>query len=284
MDDHQARERVAAVEALLDETETLPDPGAREHCTELVAELLALYGEALERLVRLVPQPGALRDDELVSHLMLVHGIHPVPVEERVRGALEEVRPYLESHGGNVELVSVEDGVVGLRLEGSCSGCPSSAATLTLAVEDAIHKAAPEVEEIREITAPGAAAGPDLLQIEPLAPPAPAQSVATTWAMAGGLPQLRSGGVLVKEIAGERVLFCEVDDTAYAYRPGCPGCEASLEDGELRGAELRCTTCGRAYEVTRAGRCAGSPELQLEPIPLLVDDAGLAKVALANAP
>ena len=72
----------------------------------------------------------------------------PVPIEARVRTALEEVRPYLDSHGGNVELVAVEDGTVRLRMEGSCSGCPSSAVTLKLAIEDAIRKHAPDVGEI----------------------------------------------------------------------------------------------------------------------------------------
>ena len=70
-------------------------------------------------------------EDELVAHLLLLHGLHPVPVRERVRGALDEVRPYLVAHGGGVELLGVADGVVRLRLEGACNGCPSSALTLT---------------------------------------------------------------------------------------------------------------------------------------------------------
>ena len=126
--------------------------------TELVQALLDLYGEALRAdggAGRATPQ--ALADDELVSHLLMLHGIHPVPLEARVRGALDEVRPYLASHGGNVELVSVDDGVVLLRMEGSCSGCPSSTMTLKLAIEDAIHKAAPDVVSIE---AEGAAPAP----------------------------------------------------------------------------------------------------------------------------
>jgi Fe-S cluster biogenesis protein NfuA len=77
-----------------------------------------------------------------------LHGLHPVPVRERVIGALDEVRPYLASHGGGVELLGVADGVVRLRLEGSCHGCPSSAATLRGAVEEAIARAAPDVERV----------------------------------------------------------------------------------------------------------------------------------------
>ena len=55
---------------------------------------------------------------------MLIHGLYPVPLEERVREALEHVRPYMESHGGNVELLEVEDGVARIRLEGSCPAAP----------------------------------------------------------------------------------------------------------------------------------------------------------------
>src|SRR6476620_30012 len=125
MDDQQARERVERIELLLEEIEGLPDPVARERCTEVVGALLDLYGEALARMVERVPEPQALVQDELLAHLLVLHGIHPVPVEARVLGALEEVRPYLQSHGGDVELVSLQEGVLRLRLEGSCSGCPS---------------------------------------------------------------------------------------------------------------------------------------------------------------
>jgi Fe-S cluster biogenesis protein NfuA/nitrite reductase/ring-hydroxylating ferredoxin subunit len=277
MDDRDARDQVARLEALLEEIEELPDAEARERCTEAIGAVLDLYGEALARILRAAPDPGALAGDELVSHLLLVHGLHPEPLEARVRGALEEVRPYLESHGGDVELVGVEEGVVRLRLAGSCDGCPSSAATLELAIEDAIRKAAPEVEIEQVPSAAEPADGPALIMLEPMKPRA---NGATTWATAGVLPQLRGGGTLLKEVAGQPVLFCEVDGTPYAYRPACPACGQSLEAAGLDAGRLRCG-CGHAYEVTRAGRCVDAPDLHLDPVPLLVDDGGLAKVALA---
>ena len=70
--------------------------------------------------------------------LLLLHGLHPLDLEARVRQALDKVRPYLRSHGGNVELLGVDEGVVRLRLEGSCHGCPSSAATMRQTIEEAI--------------------------------------------------------------------------------------------------------------------------------------------------
>jgi Fe-S cluster biogenesis protein NfuA len=150
---------VEQVEALLDQVETFPEP-QRAVATELVGALLEMYGDGLSRIVAACDVPV---EDELVAHLLLLHGLHPVPVRERVIGALDEVRPYLASHGGGVELLDVTGGVVHLRLEGSCNGCPSSAATLRGAVEEAIARAAPDVDRIET---EGVAAPSGLLQIE----------------------------------------------------------------------------------------------------------------------
>ncbi len=253
------------MDALLEEIETLADPNARSTAAEMVGVLLELYGDGLERMMEVVAE-GEERDrifeafagDELVSHLLLLHGLHPLDLETRGVGALEEVRPYLRSHGGNVELLGVEGGVARLRLEGSCQGCPSSTMTLKLAIEEAIQKAAPDLEGIE---AEGVAepppkpgmtlvAGPTLRRKEKKAPVEDGNS----WTVVGGLPQLQSGGSLLKEVSGEQVLFLK------------------LEEGVLKGDHLSCPGCGRGYDVRRAGRCVGDPQLHLEPVPLLVDD------------
>jgi Fe-S cluster biogenesis protein NfuA len=157
VEDREVRQRVAHTEALLLEIESLPDAEVRSTAAEAVQGLLELYGEALARIVESASRRGgesileAFAADELVSHLLLLHGLHPVDLETRVRGALKEVRPYLESHGGNVELLGVEGGVARLRLQGSCSGCPSSAVTLEHAIEEALQKAAPDLEGIEAV-------------------------------------------------------------------------------------------------------------------------------------
>ena len=158
---------IEEIDALLDRVEEFPAP-QRELVTELVQALLDMYGEGLERIVAACDDVPV--DDELVAHLLFLHGLHPVPVEDRVMRALDEVRPYLIAHGGGVDLLGIEDGVVRLRLEGACNGCPSSALTLTTAVEDAILRAAPDVERI---VAEGAVEPSGLLQIE-IACPVPA--------------------------------------------------------------------------------------------------------------
>jgi Fe-S cluster biogenesis protein NfuA/nitrite reductase/ring-hydroxylating ferredoxin subunit len=299
MDAMQASERVARVESLLEEVEALADPRARDTATELVAAVLDLYGEGLERIVAEIGASdhdgslaAALTADDLVCHLLLLHGLHPVALETRVRGALEEVRPYLESHGGNVELVGVVDGVARLRLEGSCSGCPSSTMTLKLAIEDAIRKAAPDVEEIEAEGTVEPAPPPGLVQLEvamspgvalPMAGDESPPSTGDSWTMAGGLPELGRGSPVVKSIGGEPVLFLDLDGAKYAYRPGCPACGESLAGAALHLTELECPSCAKHYDALRAGRCLDTPQLHLEPVPLLVDDAGLIRVALGAA-
>lgn len=154
MDDREARELVGCVEASLERIEALPDSPARAASAEALQGLLELYGEGFARVAALVAKRGgaetlrAFAEDELLSHLLLLHGLHPDDIETRVEAALEGVRPYLATHGGNVELLGVADGVVHLRLQGSCDGCPSSAMTLKSAIEEAVLKAAPDVVSI----------------------------------------------------------------------------------------------------------------------------------------
>lgn len=149
LDERQAREHVSHVEARLAELEALPDPAAREAAVTAVQALMDLYGAGLARILELSPHIApTLTQDELVSHLLLLHGLHPVDVQTRVESALEGVRPYLATHGGNVELLSVDGGIVRLRLQGSCHGCPSSTATLKQAIEQAIFKNAPDLDRV----------------------------------------------------------------------------------------------------------------------------------------
>jgi Fe-S cluster biogenesis protein NfuA/nitrite reductase/ring-hydroxylating ferredoxin subunit len=295
MRDRTSQERVTTIERLLDEVESLPDAKSRELATELVAELLELYGEGLARMMELASATGEanglaseLADDELVSHLLLVHGLHPIPVEARVQSALDEVRPYLDSHGGDVELLAVDDTVVRLRMEGSCSGCPSSAMTLKLAIEQAIAKSAPEIESVEaEGTNDPVPPAPALLQIEIAGGGATESSNGSMngpseagWTSAGAIPAgAEERGALV-EISSQPVLICSVDGAPYAYRPGCPVCDASLEGAALRSGELICPDCEKRFDVRRAGRCLDAPQLHLEPIPLLAGDDGGVKLAL----
>ncbi len=143
------------IEALLDAARASPDRLAYERAEELVRLLTDLYGAGLSRVVETVGEHAPtvverLVADELVASLLMVHGLHPDDLAERVAKALDSVRPLLATHGGDVELLDIDEdaAAVYLRLLGSCDGCPSSASTLQHAVEEAIVTAAPEIAVI----------------------------------------------------------------------------------------------------------------------------------------
>ena len=152
--EHQAPEElVERVQELLGSLDEIADPVAQARVQELIGTVLELYGAGLERILGILEDAGdhalpirtAMLDDGIVASLLLIHGLYPISLEERVMQALDSMRPFLASHGGNVELVGVEEGVARLRLQGSCNGCPSSAATLEHALKEAIEEAAPDL-------------------------------------------------------------------------------------------------------------------------------------------
>jgi len=72
-------------------------------------------------------------------------------VKEKIEKALEKIRKGLQQDGGDVELVSVENGIVKVRLKGACAGCPMSQMTLTNFVEAELRKAIPEVKKVEAV-------------------------------------------------------------------------------------------------------------------------------------
>ena len=274
---------------------------ARERAEELVRLVVDLYGAGLERLLEIVHDSGRLDDDlldrlaadDLVAGLLAVHGLHPDDVATRVARALDGVRPYLGSHGGDVEFLGLtDDGAARLRMLGSCDGCPSSSVTLTLAVETAIRDAAPEVTGIEVEEAPTAAVIP-VTALRSRLDGTPSNGGAAPpfdWTTVPGLGDLAPGGVGRFTVGGTTVAGLRVGTELYAYRDPCPGCGASLADGtvarRLGGAAgdavLRCPGCGAHFDVRRAGRGLDGTELHLEPVPLLVRD-GVVALAVPRA-
>jgi Fe-S cluster biogenesis protein NfuA len=148
----ELQQRMRQIETLVEEIQSSADPEFRDRAVRLVELLLELHGAGIDRMLELVSETGpaglAMIDgfarDPLVASLLLLHGLHPRGLDERARQALDKVRPYLHSHKGNVELLGIDDGVIRLRLDGSCNGCPSSSQTLKLAIEEAISEFAPD--------------------------------------------------------------------------------------------------------------------------------------------
>ncbi len=286
----EATDRVGQIESLIAELDALPDPAARATTMEAIQAILELHGLALDRMLELIveqagEQGSALlacfAGDDRVGNVLMLHGLHPVDITTRVAGALETVRPYLASHGGNVELLGVDDGVVRLRLEGSCKGCPSSAATLKTAIEEAIMAAAPDVLEITAegVTPPPPRPGAGLVALPmmgapPPLPRQPAAPAAGVWTRVRGGETVAPGELRRLVIDGVPLVLCRLAGALYAYRAPCPGCGNSLEGAWIAAGNLVCSACSRQYDVRGAGRCT-KDATRLEPLPLLEQDGGV---------
>jgi Fe-S cluster biogenesis protein NfuA/nitrite reductase/ring-hydroxylating ferredoxin subunit len=278
----EGQELLDRVEQLTAAIDASADPFLRATVDELVSAIIELYGEGLTRIVHAVSEQGddsllrRLAGDSVIGSLMLIHDLYPVPLEVRVQEALASVRPYMESHGGDVELLRLEDGVAHLRLVGHCHGCPASAATLELAIKEALDDAAPDLLG---------------LEVEGVAEPKPVRKpLAMVASDSGGgaarwLPLAQAGAIepgtfRALELEGVDLVVANVDGTVLAYRDRCAACDATLRDAALVGPLLTCASCGCAFDLPRAGR-AVDREVQLEPIPLLRRDERVFEVALA---
>ncbi len=136
----------------LEQLRARADPRVFDQAVELLQLFNELYGTALARVMELVDEHAPelsqhIIADDLLASLLVANGLHPEELETRIANALEKVRPFLAGHGGDVELLDIDErvGAVRLRLLGSCDGCPSSAITLRTTVERAILDAAPEI-------------------------------------------------------------------------------------------------------------------------------------------
>jgi Fe-S cluster biogenesis protein NfuA len=147
------QKRLQTIEELLSRIEAAGDPALRTTVRELVQIIMDLHGAGLERMLELIGSDGdagaslvpRLGRDELVGSLLVLYGIHPMTLEARVGLALDKARSRLRSHDGEVELLSLGDGAVRLRLRANGHGCGSTAQALKEIVEDAIYLAAPDV-------------------------------------------------------------------------------------------------------------------------------------------
>jgi hypothetical protein len=141
LDDGEVEELLGQFEELLGRVEKVPGPTA-EPAMEAISALAELYGEALARVVELADPVlvDKLAGDELVGHLLLLHGLHPQSVAERVGRALSEVKPYLGADG-DAELTGIDAGVARIRL--LASGCGSGEAAASVA--DVVLAEAPEL-------------------------------------------------------------------------------------------------------------------------------------------
>jgi Fe-S cluster biogenesis protein NfuA len=226
-----------------------------------------VHREALWRLVAFFQAHGQgdlldhAAQDPIIHTLLLLYDLVPSAERTQVEAALDLVRPYMQSHGGEIDVLHVEDGVVHVRLSGACHGCAGSTITLKRGVETALREGFPgfralevhePIAEAIPVVAPGSTKG--RLDVIPLTPVGrePAPSPGTASSPSGQAPappayQLRRpvfkaiarvtdvppGTMHAFDVDGARVLVANVAGEFYAVRNTCPGSMAPLDLGSF---------------------------------------------------
>jgi Fe-S cluster biogenesis protein NfuA/nitrite reductase/ring-hydroxylating ferredoxin subunit len=248
---------------------------------EAVAQLGTLV-ETLERdgderallllqLMDAVHRPGLqlIADGELdhpiAQALLMMYDLGPVDEQMEAEEALDEIRPYIESHGGALELVDVRDGVVSVRMLGSCNGCAASAMTLQRGVEEKLRERLSWFKEVVALDPE-----PELLQIQQMRRP--------VFVDVGRFDDLPAGSTKAVDVDGRSVLVLNVGGEPFAFVNVCPaeGGRLPLDGGRLTDTVLVCPWHNCAYDARSGKRVDDSPdEPSLAVLPIAVSDGAL---------
>ncbi|GAB3001324.1 NifU family protein [Mycobacterium bourgelatii] len=258
------------------------DPKSRAVAEELKAALEAVHRAGLVTIVRRMREDDAARavlfelvDDPVVHLLLSLHEIiRPDPVTHANR-VLVSVRPQLQSHGGDVTLVRVEDGTAYVRLEGACNGCSMSSVTLRNLVEQALVEGVPAISAVEVLPNEPS---PTLIPLEALRiGPGPGR-VRDGWAKLGPVDDVADGVVTVRSLTADSgesadVIVVSVDRRLSAYRNECAHEAMPLDNAivDVGTGTLTCPWHGFCYDAS-SGECLSAPGAQLEQLPLRVDN------------
>lgn len=249
---------VAELEALV---ETLEREGDERGL--LLLELVdAIHRPAFERIAAGVP------DAPEVRAMLAMYGAGEVEPRDLVEEGLDQIRPYIHSHGGEVELVGVEDGVVRVRLSGACHGCAASAMTLRRGIESALRESYPALREVIAEEPEGPPGG-RLIQlegIEDLRRPRFVEVDAAT---------LLPGAMQSARVEDVDVLLANVDGEVYAFRDACAVDGAALHGGRLADTVIVCPWHNCAYDARTGARLDEPDEPGLAVVPVAPSDAGV---------
>ena len=288
-------ELVARLNSLVEELEQYPDTEVRDKALDLVQIILQLYGESLRRIIAtLESEPrreqilARLTGDEVIRSILLIHGLMPVNLYDRVAAKLNELRPYLVSQGCDVELLGIDDARARMRLMRSGKGAPPIA-VLKGEIENALSEVAPDLAGVEieglseqiEATAKAVAAlgrmiekpppdlKPALVQIKRKQPQASAAG--NTWVPVIRSQSIEDGQFQIVNFKDINVLIWKLDGEFYAYRNACADGGRALDDALFESPMLSCSCHGYGYDLRR-GNCIERPDLKLEQVPLKLED------------
>lgn len=268
------------LDSLVQSFEQHPIEQVRQDALEMLGLIDALHRDGIYRLVELLwtGSPAILEkalNDPAVNMLLELYNLVPQDLEPKQQAelALEQVRPYIQSHGGAVDVLDVVGGVVHVRLSGACQGCAGSAMTLKRGIEAALREGFPGFQSI-EVHEPVDVAQRKVPQnFIPLQQvgAAPRTLNRPVFTPVGRLEDLPAQSLKAVDVEGKRILLCNVEGEVYAYGNECPGSSLPLEEGVLSGTVLVCPWHNCAFDA-RTGRRVDNGTGRLQVIPVAVRD------------
>jgi Fe-S cluster biogenesis protein NfuA/nitrite reductase/ring-hydroxylating ferredoxin subunit len=266
-------ELVAELSARIQNLEALPFPQVREEIFAVLQITDYIHRVGLERLGERLAQAGILDEvllDPAVNLLFTLYNQNPLDQASLAEQALELVRPYMQSHGGEVEVLAVEDGMVHVRLQGSCKTCAASAATLKNGIEVALYNSLPGFkglvvhEPLPEEPVTG------LIELPMAGAGAPAAVQTPVFTQVAELSDLLEGRVTPVFTGNKEVILVRLGVEVNAFDCTCPGCKMPLSDAKLSGNVLVCTWQNCAYDARNGRRVDGVEGASLRIYPVSV--------------
>lgn len=261
-------------------------PDVQKHALDLKRAIEAFHKLGLTKIIqRLKQDPNGkqllfeLVDDPAIYALFQMHGLVREDLGAQAARVLDSVRPYMQSHGGDVALVEVREDTVVVRLSGSCNGCSMSAVTLRNTVEEAIREQMPQIKNVE------------------VAPNEPAQQAEhshnhtnnnagfVSLGAIAGTPKVDHGWTLgpVASTVPEAIPFrMDADGSSFilvrfhgqvqAFRNECAHLGMPLDGGSIdpETGVLVCPWHNFRFDCT-SGECLTVPEAQLEALPLRIE-------------
>ncbi|CAN5448044.1 MAG: Rieske 2Fe-2S domain-containing protein [Pyrinomonadaceae bacterium] len=293
-EDLAGEELVARLNSLIEELEQYPDNEVRETALDLVQIILKLYGESLRRMIATFeaePQRdqilGRMASDEVIRSILLIHGLMPESLYDRVAAKLKVLRPFLISQGCDVELLGVDDNRARVRLIRSGKGAPPLT-VLKTDIEKALIEVAPDLagieveglsEKIEATAKATAALGRMIQKPEKNSKPTLVQikrkesmrGEPNTWVSVIRSQSIGSGNFKILNFQDINVLISNLDGEFYAYQNACAEGGRPLDDALFENPILSCLCHGYGYDLRRGG-CIARPDLHLKSVPLKVED------------
>lgn len=275
------------LDALVQEFEALPLPDVQEKVFDLLQTVDAIHREGLNRLIGFLRAYGhadlveRATEDPIIGTLLLLYDLVPADELTQVETALEQVRPYIHSHGGEVEVLDVVNGVVHLRLSGACQGCAGSAMTLKRGVESALREhfagfRSIEVHEPETISAVGQrSTGREVIPLVQAGQAAPRPIRRPVFKTVARVDDVSAGTMKAFDVDGVRILVANVEGEIYAVRTMCPGSMAPLDLGSFSPPILVCPWHNEAYDIRTGKRVDGEDSPRLTVLPIALADGSI---------